>query len=196
MGSPTAYAYSLLKKGHSYQSAANASGLNVADLRRIYGPVTSQRAPVSVPVRPLPAPPATVAQPVVKRPRRALDVALYITEANGLTFADLCGDSRLRRIARPRQIAMYAIRELCPHMSLPAIARMLGGRDHTTVLHGVRKITALIETNPEIADAVADVLAHFRKPQDETEARPDTLTAATAFQTLCAQYGQAMRQAA
>ena len=44
-------------------------------------------------------------------------------------------------IARPRQIAMYLAKELT-QKSLPEIGEMFGGRDHTTVLHAVRKMTA------------------------------------------------------
>jgi chromosomal replication initiator protein len=55
--------------------------------------------------------------------------------------------SRVRRIARPRQIAMYLARQLTK-MSYPQIGRRLGGRDHTTILHGNRKIIRMLrETN-------------------------------------------------
>jgi len=56
---------------------------------------------------------------------------------------------------------MYAIRQLCPHMSLPAIGRMLGGRDHTTILHGVRKIEDLLPVDDRVSGEVGAVLAHF-----------------------------------
>ncbi len=56
---------------------------------------------------------------------------------------------------------MYAIRQLCPHMSLPHIGRLLGGRDHTTVLHGVRKIEDLMPTDDCIARVVDEVMVHF-----------------------------------
>ncbi|KAK0332698.1 hypothetical protein LTR94_023851 [Friedmanniomyces endolithicus] len=67
-----------------------------------------------------------------------------VGEHFGLTHQDLTGPMRPNRIARPRQIAMYLMRNYCPHLSYPHIGRLLGGRDHTTVLHGVRKIEDLI----------------------------------------------------
>jgi chromosomal replication initiator protein len=52
-----------------------------------------------------------------------------------------------RRVARPRQVAMYLARELTSR-SLPDIGRRFGGRDHTTVLHACRRIEALCKTDP------------------------------------------------
>ncbi|MBD3833823.1 MAG: hypothetical protein IE910_10815 [Brevundimonas sp.] len=91
----------------------------------------------------------------------ARDVADFVAERHGMTFERLCVSSHRRSLARPRQIAMYAIRQLCPHMSLPHIGRLLGGRDHTTVLHGVRKIEDLMHTDDRIARAVDEVMVHF-----------------------------------
>lgn len=88
-------------------------------------------------------------------------VADFVAERHGMTFEGLCVSSHRRSLARPRQIAMYAIRQLCPHMSLPHIGRLLGGRDHTTVLHGVRKIEDLMHTDDRIARVVDEVMVHF-----------------------------------
>lgn len=64
---------------------------------------------------------------------------------------------RYRAVARPRQVAMYLIRDLCPHFSYPRIGRMMGGRDHTTIMHGVRTIEKLIQTDPDLAKDVAAI---------------------------------------
>ena len=64
---------------------------------------------------------------------------------------DLVGPSRARSVARPRQMAMYLCKKLTPR-SLPEIARRIGGRDHTTVLYGVRKIEELIAVDSQIAE--------------------------------------------
>jgi len=63
--------------------------------------------------------------------------------------AALEGRSRSRTIARPRQIAMYLIREETG-ASLPQIGAMLGGRDHTTILYGCERIVDLIETDTSL----------------------------------------------
>jgi len=67
----------------------------------------------------------------------------------GLEVSALQGRSRTRAIARPRQIAMYLIREETD-ASLPQIGGLMGGRDHTTVLYGCERIAALIEKDADL----------------------------------------------
>ncbi len=71
----------------------------------------------------------------------------------GVQVPALRGDSRSRAIARPRQIAMYLIREETG-ASLPQIGATLGGRDHTTVLYGCERISNLIEEDAGIRSEV------------------------------------------
>jgi len=66
-----------------------------------------------------------------------------------LRVAELLSKRRTRNIARPRQIAMAIAKELTNH-SLPEIGDAFGGRDHTTVLHAVRKIKELREQDHHI----------------------------------------------
>ncbi|WP_420396176.1 chromosomal replication initiator protein DnaA [Nioella sp.] len=68
-----------------------------------------------------------------------------------LRQSDLMSPSRARNIARPRQMAMYLCKKLTTR-SLPEIGRKFGGRDHTTILHGVRKIEELISVDSQIAE--------------------------------------------
>jgi len=65
-----------------------------------------------------------------------------------IKVADMYSKKRPANIARPRQIAMYLAKELT-QKSLPEIGELFGGRDHTTVLHAVRKIAADRSKNPE-----------------------------------------------
>lgn len=67
----------------------------------------------------------------------------------GVELSALRGRSRSRAIARPRQIAMYLIREETG-ASLPQIGTILGGRDHTTVIYGCDRIADLIEEDTEL----------------------------------------------
>ncbi|MCM1511689.1 MAG: chromosomal replication initiator protein DnaA [Oxalobacter formigenes] len=67
-----------------------------------------------------------------------------------IKVADMYSRRRPANIARPRQIAMYLTKELT-QKSLPEIGELFGGRDHTTVLHAVRKITQEKTANPECA---------------------------------------------
>jgi chromosomal replication initiator protein len=66
-----------------------------------------------------------------------------------IKVSDMYSKKRSRTIARPRQVAMALAKELT-HMSLPDIGDAFGGRDHTTVLHGCRKIAELKLQNPDI----------------------------------------------
>jgi chromosomal replication initiator protein len=64
---------------------------------------------------------------------------------------DILSQNRQRAIARPRQMAMYLCKRLTQR-SLPEIGRKFGGRDHTTILYGVRKIEELMQTDSQIAE--------------------------------------------
>jgi chromosomal replication initiator protein len=64
-----------------------------------------------------------------------------------LDLRDLHSSRRVRRVARPRQVAMFLARELTSR-SLPDIGRRFGGRDHTTVLHACRRIEELCRSDP------------------------------------------------
>ncbi|MBP6764403.1 MAG: chromosomal replication initiator protein DnaA [Rubrivivax sp.] len=66
-----------------------------------------------------------------------------------IKVADMYSKKRPASIARPRQIAMYLAKDMTKK-SLPEIGELFGGRDHTTVLHAVRKIAAERTTNPEL----------------------------------------------
>jgi chromosomal replication initiator protein len=60
---------------------------------------------------------------------------------------------RARQVARPRQVAMYLAKQLTAR-SLPEIGRKFGGRDHTTVMHAVRKIEELSTEDASFAQDV------------------------------------------
>lgn len=74
----------------------------------------------------------------------------------GLTLVDLISDRRTARLVRPRQIAMYLAKTLTLR-SLPEIGRRFGGRDHTTILHGVLKIEALINVDGDFAEEIETI---------------------------------------
>jgi len=70
-----------------------------------------------------------------------------------LRISDLLSARRARTVARPRQVAMYLAKNLTTR-SLPDIGRRFGGRDHTTVIHAIRKIEELRVTDAQIAEDV------------------------------------------
>lgn len=80
----------------------------------------------------------------------------------GFTVEALRGKSRQRPLVTARQIAMYVFRDLTD-LSYPAIARLFGGRDHTTVIHAVEKIQRLMSERKQIFDQVTDVVQRLNR---------------------------------
>ncbi len=79
----------------------------------------------------------------------------------GFSVEDLCGRSRRRPLVTARQVGMYVCRELTD-LSYPSIARAYGGRDHTTVIHAVEKIAALMKERRQIYDQVTELMQTIR----------------------------------
>jgi chromosomal replication initiator protein len=79
----------------------------------------------------------------------------------GFSVDELQGKSRRRPLVIARQVGMYVCRELTD-LSYPAIAREYGGRDHTTVIHAVEKIGALMKERRQIYDQVTELISSIR----------------------------------
>ncbi len=79
------------------------------------------------------------------------EIQRKVSDHYNIRLSDLIGPKRLRTFARPRQIAMYLCKQLTSR-SLPEIGRRFGGRDHTTVIHGVRRIEELKAKDSQIAE--------------------------------------------
>ncbi len=90
-----------------------------------------------------------------REPRRVKieDIQRVVARHFNVSKADLLSSRRTRTIVRPRQIAMYLAKVLTPR-SLPEIGRRFGGRDHTTVLHAVRKIEDLMRDDRMLAEEI------------------------------------------
>jgi chromosomal replication initiator protein len=97
------------------------------------------------------------------KPKVRTDEELLADIAGILRFEvdALKGKSRQRPLVTARQIAMYAFRELTD-LSYPAIARLFGGRDHTTVIHANDKIQRLMSERKQIYDQVTDLLQQLK----------------------------------
>ena len=79
------------------------------------------------------------------------EIQRKVSDHYNIRLSDMIGPKRVRTFARPRQIAMYLSKQLTSR-SLPEIGRRFGGRDHTTVMHGVRRIEELMQKDSQIAD--------------------------------------------
>lgn len=110
----------------------------------------------------VPPTPALVNQilgtPVQSKPPSADKIIKAVCTYYSLKPKDLKGKRRPIRIARPRQIAMYLMRKKT-ELPLEEIGNQLGGRDHTTVMHGVEKVEKLIHNNQGINSQIMEITA-------------------------------------
>lgn len=89
---------------------------------------------------------------------RARRIITATAAAFGMAEAALTGESRLRSIVGPRQVAMLLLRDLL-NLSYPAIAKALRRLDHTTAMHGIKAAQVRIEGDPDLAAIVAGLRA-------------------------------------
>ena len=95
------------------------------------------------------------------KPRTDDELLKEISEILGFSVDAMRGKSRQRPLVTARQTAMYVFRELTD-LSYPAIARLFGGRDHTTVIHAVDKIQRLMKERKQIYDQVTDLVTRLK----------------------------------
>lgn len=96
------------------------------------------------------------------RPRTDEELLAEMAGYLGFSVEALKGKSRQRPLVTARQIAMYVFRDLT-ELSYPSIARLFGGRDHTTVIHAVDKIQKLMSERKPIYDQVTDLLVRLKQ---------------------------------
>jgi chromosomal replication initiator protein len=81
------------------------------------------------------------------------DIQAAVCAHYGLPAIEMTSQRRARKVARPRQVAMTLSKQMTPQ-SLPAIGRMFGNRDHTTVIHAVKTVERLCLSDPELRNVV------------------------------------------
>ncbi len=84
------------------------------------------------------------------------DIQKAVAEFYNIKLSDMSSSRRQRAVARPRQIAMYLAKQMTP-TSLPQIGQQFGGRDHTTVMHAVKKVGELIVEDACIAEDISRI---------------------------------------
>lgn len=98
---------------------------------------------------------------VAVKPRTDDQLLIEIAEHLGFDVEALRGKSRQRPLVQARQTAMYVFRELTD-LSYPAIARLFGGRDHTTVIHAVDKTQRLMSERKQVYEQVTELVQKFK----------------------------------
>jgi chromosomal replication initiator protein len=98
-----------------------------------------------------------------RQPRRVTPqlILAATAESFGFSVEELTGPSRRRPLVTARQISMYVFRELTD-LSYPAIAREFGGRDHSTVIHAVERITDMMKEQRAIYEQVTDLILRIK----------------------------------
>jgi len=92
-------------------------------------------------------------RPVEPKRVRIEDIQRIVARQYNVSRADLLSSRRTANVVRPRQVAMY-LAKILTLRSLPEIGRRFGGRDHTTVLHAVRKIESLAGNDSAFAEEI------------------------------------------
>jgi chromosomal replication initiator protein len=123
-------------------------------ITRLFANWQYMRTPISLDIA------ETVVRDLVQgiEPRRIKieDILRIISRHFGVSKGDLLSQRRHRSVVWPRQIGMYLAKQLTAR-SLPEIGRRFGNRDHTTVLHAIRKIENEISGNPRLRDEIDDL---------------------------------------
>lgn len=95
------------------------------------------------------------------RPQSPSEMLQIIADFYNFTVEQLRGKSRHRPLVTARQVGMYVFRDLT-ELSFPAIAREFGGRDHTTVIHAVEKIAAMMRERQQIYNDVTELTQRIK----------------------------------
>lgn len=131
-----AEAQKFLNRGYGFQNTARLTGINELTLREMCGR-PKVRASVQVPKTRARLPRAKPAPVSLSCSTETEAIIRKVARLYGLTLNDMIGPNRTRFIAYARQEAMWTVRRQRPHLSLPVIGRLFGGRDRTTVLHAL-----------------------------------------------------------
>ncbi len=86
-----------------------------------------------------------------------------VSEHFGVNPDDITSKKRNSEFVQPRQVVMYLCRELTD-TSLVNIGKLLGKKDHTTIMHGIKKITAEMETNEELRNKIDIIRKKINPP--------------------------------
>jgi len=109
----------------------------------------------------------SLAQTILSPQQRPIDyspdaIMEAVAQEYNITVSELKGPRRTRRISVPRQVAMYLLRDTA-QLSFPQIGEFLGGRDHSTVMHGATKVEKSLPQDPAIREKVERVRARLRR---------------------------------
>lgn len=88
------------------------------------------------------------------------DILKIVCDTYGVTLKDITGKKRTQNLVSPRQMAMYLLRQDIG-LNLQSIGQLLGGRDHTTVMHGIEKVSKLAQTDDQTRSTLTALRQSF-----------------------------------
>jgi chromosomal replication initiator protein len=91
------------------------------------------------------------------------EVSVQVAKATGISLTDMKSQCRKSQIVHARSLAIYLCRQIS-QASLEQIGKFFGNRDHTTILHSVRKIESLIDSDEALRKRVTSIFEHFGEP--------------------------------
>lgn len=92
---------------------------------------------------------------------RGIDVLNLVAEVCGVTVDEMKAPGKGRSLAYPRFLFWWSVDRLCPHISWPRMALMVGRQDHTSAMHGAAQMDVLIAEHLEWAERARIVITHF-----------------------------------
>jgi chromosomal replication initiator protein len=96
----------------------------------------------------------------VSRQPNPNEILKVVCDTYGVTLKDITGKKRTKNLVDPRQIAMYLLRQDIG-LNLQSIGQLLGGRDHTTVMHGIEKVSKLAQTDEHTKSTIINLRQSF-----------------------------------
>lgn len=140
----------LRAEGLSFRKIGDRMGVNEAGVRRRHRFLTGRRSPDS----------AADWTP----PSSLLRIRALCAEAFRVSEEDMIGMRRWRHLVHARQAACWVVRRARPKLSYPRIGVLLGGRDHSTVIHAVRQAEYRIARDPALAARLDALVALCARP--------------------------------
>jgi hypothetical protein len=158
--------YATLREHSEFDWEAKAkigSAKLLSALKKHHDPDEACEEDAEIPAPELPEPePEPEIQPAImtKLQPTIKNIKVAVAKHFNIHQCDLASHRRTHDIIYPRHIAYYICRVLTPH-SYPEIGRRLGGKDHTSVLSGCRKIEALTKIDPKVVEDIAAIKSAF-----------------------------------
>lgn len=136
----------------------------IAKLMDVMGDIDASIMELQSQIQTLKARRAEYQSELFRRSRPTDQIKKLVAAYYNIKLTDMMSDRRNAEVVRPRQIAMYLIKEMTP-MSYPKIGQIFGGRDHTTAMHAVKRVEQLMADDTKVRAEIAELVESIREMQ-------------------------------